>query len=335
MPKSDRKKSIVIIGGGTGIYPVLQGLKEYHEEISIKAIISMTDSGGSNARIRDEFGLLPLSDINRALSALATDVETHDELLRRLFLYRFEKGNGISGHNFGNLLLVALTDLLGSETEAIKAAGRILRVRGEVLPITEDHVELVAEYDDGVIVVGEHDIDEPEKNRTGHKIVQFRAEPQGRITQDAKTALKEADLILIGPGDLYSSLLANCVIGGMDEALRNAPGKFIYAVNLMTRPGQTDSMSACAHIKEIERYTGRTPDIVIINTGTVPKHLLLRYAEFGQLPVHDDGDDFTGKIIRADLLHSDEVVKSKSDVLVRSLVRGDGDKFAELLMSLL
>ena len=165
------KKQVVCIGGGTGIYPVLQGLKQYHKQLDITAIISMADSGGSNARIRDQFGLLPLSDINRALSALSTDYEADDQLLRQLFLYRFEKGEGVSGHNFGNLLLVALTDILGSEAEAIKAAARILRVRGRVLPVTTDVVDIVARYDDGLTVVGEHKIDEPAADRTGHRIV--------------------------------------------------------------------------------------------------------------------------------------------------------------------
>ena len=208
-------------------------------------------------------------------------------------------------------------------------------MRGRVLPVTEDHVQLRAVYDDGKVVVGEHDIDEPHKDRTGHSIVDFSTEPTGTITSDACEAILEANLILIGPGDLYSSLLANCVIGGFKEAMQKAPGTFIYAVNLMTRPGQTDNMTACDHITQIERYVGRTPDIVVINTGVVPEHLLTKYAEFGQFPVHDDGDCFKGKIIRADLLHKDEVVKSHSDVLMRSLVRGDGEKFAELLMRLL
>lgn len=330
-----QKKRVVVIGGGTGIYPVLQGLKQHHDQLDITAVISTADSGGSNARIRDEFGLLPLSDINRALTALSTDYEPHDQLLRQLFLYRFEKGEGVSGHNFGNLLLVALTEILGSEADAIKAAARILRVRGKVLPVTTDNVDIVAKYDDGVVVTGEHDIDEPAKDRVGHKIEKFWAEPAGTISADTKQSLLEADLILIGPGDIYSSLLANVVVGGVSDVIQQSAAQLVYAVNLMTRPGQTDDMTAQDHVKEIERYVGRKPDIVIVNTGKVSESLLQRYEEMGQFPVVDDCGDCGAEVIRADLLSTEEVQKSKADVLVRSLVRGDGDKFASLVLKIL
>lgn len=330
-----KKKNIVCVGGGTGIYPVLQGLKQYHAQINTTAVISMADSGGSNARIRDEFGLLPLSDINRALAALSTDYEPDDQLLRQLFLHRFEKGDGVTGHNFGNLLLVALTDILGSEAKAIKAAARILRVRGQVLPVTTDTVDIVAQYDDGVTVVGEHDIDEPAGDRVGHRITKLCTQPKGSIAPDTRQALLEADLILIGPGDIYSSLLANIVIDGVSETVQQSAAQVVYAVNLMTRPGQTDTMTAKDHIQEIERYLGRKPDTVIVNTGTVSDDLLKKYADLGQEPVVDDCDGYDAQIIRADLLSSEVIKTSKADVLIRSLVRGDGDKFAALLLKLL
>lgn len=335
MENKENKPSIVVIGGGTGIYPILQGLKKYHEEISIRAIISMADSGGSTGRLRDEFGQLPVGDVRMALTALSSDFDSDGELLRKLFLHRFDKGNGLSGHNFGNLLMVALTEILGSEAEAVKAASRILRVRGRVLPVTSDDVQLMAEYDDGVIIKGEHDIDEPTEDRDGHHIVKLWTEPEASVSPDASAVIKEADLILIGPGDLYSSLLANCVIGGVSAAILQSEAKLVYAANLMTRPGQTDDMTACDHAREIEKYVGKRPDVVIVNTGTVPEHLLKRYAEFGQFPVVDDCDGYEAEIIRADLLSNDEVVKSKADVLQRSLVRGDGEKFAKLLVTLL
>jgi uncharacterized cofD-like protein len=337
MQKTERKPSVVVIGGGTGIYPVLQGLKKHHQEIDITAVVSTADSGGSNARIRDEFGLLPLSDINRALSALATDIEDHDQLLRELFLYRFHKGNGVNGHNFGNLLLVALTDILGSELAAIKAASRILRVLGQVVPVTTDDIHIAAEYDDGVVVKGEHDIDEPSEERASHRIVRFYAEPSGTICPDAKEAIMNADLILLGPGDLYSSLLANCVVDGVSAAIVGSRAPFVYAANLMTRPGQTPGMTACDHVREVEKYVGKLPDVVIINTGAVPEHLLTRYADMNQFPVVDDCSALEPKtrIVREDLLAREEVVKKKGDVLTRSLVRGDGEKFARLILSLL
>lgn len=328
------KKSIVIIGGGTGTHPILRGLKKYSDTINISAIITMADSGGSTGRLRDEFGQLPVGDVRMALTALASESEGDDQLLRELFLHRFDKGEGLNGHNFGNLLMVALTQILGSEAEAVKAASRILRVKGTVLPVTEDDIHIVATYDDGVVIEGEHEIDEPREDRYPHHIVSLKANPQGHITKDAEQTLLSADLILIGPGDLYSSLLANCVVEGVPEAIQQSKAKFVFASNLMTRPGQTHGMTSCQHVDEIAKYVGRRPDCVIVNTGEVPEHLLEKYAQGFQFPVVDDcfSSDYT--VIRADLLSSDEVVKIKGDVLQRSLVRGDGDKFAKLLLEL-
>lgn len=333
-----QKKSVVVIGGGTGTFPVLRGLKKHRDKISITAIITMADSGGSTGRLRDEFGQLPVGDVRMALTALASELDYHDELLRKLFLHRFDKGDGLNGHNFGNLLIVALTEILGSEAEAVKAAARILRVRGRVLPVTADKVHIVAEYDDGVVIEGEHDIDEPKEDRYSHHINRFYTEPKGRVTDDARDALCNADLIVLGPGDLYSSLLANCVIDGVSAAILQSKAKFVFASNLMTRPGQTDGMTVCDHVREVQKYVGKVPDVVIVNTGTVPDHLLQKYAESHQFPVVDDFDacdDMETEVIRDELLSKDEVLRSKGDVLQRSLVRGDGDKFAKLLISLL
>lgn len=335
MTAKGEKAQVVVIGGGTGIYPILQGLKKHHHRLDITAVISMTDSGGSTGRLRDEFGMLPVGDVRMALTALASEVDEQEQLLRKLFLHRFDKGEGLDGHNFGNLLLVALTEILGSEAEAVKAAAKVLRVRGRVLPVTADQVHLEAEYDDGVVVMGEHFIDEPPKERADHTIKNFCAKPAGQISPAVAGAIAEADIILLGPGDLYSSLLANCVIGGMSEAIQNSAGKFVFATNLMTRPGQTPGMSASDHVREVEKYVGQLPDVVIVNTGEVPEALLARYAQMGQLPVVDDCDELDTQVIREDLLSREEVVKNKGDVLTRSLVRGDGDKFADVILSLL
>lgn len=335
MQKAEGKKSVVVIGGGTGTHPILRGLKKYADTIDITAVITMADSGGSTGRLRDEFGQLPVGDVRMALTALASEVDEDDLLLRELFLHRFDKGEGLNGHNFGNLLMVALTQILGSEAEAVRAASRLLRVKGKVLPVTEDDVHIVATYDDGMIVEGEHEIDEPPADRFERHIVSLTTKPKAHITEDAQKALLSADLILLGPGDLYSSLLANCVVEGVPEAIQASKAKFVFASNLMTRPGQTHGMSACQHVSEVTKYVGQKPDCVVLNTGEVPQHLLEKYAQAFQFPVKDDCalEDYT--VIRDDLLSPEEVVKKKGDVLQRSLVRGDGDKFAALLMSLL
>jgi uncharacterized cofD-like protein len=335
MNPEKEKANVVVIGGGTGIYPVLQGLKKHYDRINITAVISMADSGGSTGRLRDEFGILPVGDVRMALTALASEHGQQDQLLRKLFLHRFDKGEGLHGHSFGNLLLVALTEILGSEAEAVKAAAKVLGVRGRVLPVTADQVDLVAEYDDGIVVVGEHDIDEPSDERAGHTIKNFYAKPAGQISAEVREAILSADIILLGPGDLYSSLLANCVIGGMSEAIQQSSGKFVFATNLMTRPGQTPGMKASDHVYEVNKYVGEMPDVVIVNTGVIPQPLLERYAQLGQFPVVDDCDTLDTVIIREDLLSREEVVKSKGDVLTRSLVRGDGEKFASVILKLL
>lgn len=335
MSDVQQKKSIVVIGGGTGTHPILRGLKKYSEQITITAIITMADSGGSTGRLRDEFGQLPIGDVRMALTALASDIEEDDQLLRELFLHRFDKGEGLNGHNFGNLFMVALTQILGSEAEAVQAASRILRVKGKVLPVTTDNIHIVATYDDGVVIEGEHEIDEPKDDRNHHNIIALTTNPKGSITEEAKEAILAADLILLGPGDLYSSLLANCVIEGVPEAIAASKAQFVFASNLMTRPGQTYGMTASEHVAEVAKYVGQMPDYVVINTGAIPQHLLEKYAEQFQFPVVDDCGVLDGTIIRAELLSSDEVIKKKGDVLQRSLVRGDGDKFATLLVSLL
>ncbi len=159
MQNEVQRKKIVVIGGGTGTHTLLRGLKKYSDTIEIKAIVTMADSGGSTGRLRDEFGYLPVGDARMALTALARESEAHDEILRELFLYRFDRGEGLSGHTLGNLFLVALTDILGSEAKAIEAAGAVLATCGDVIPVTADNVHLEAEYSTGAILKNEHDID--------------------------------------------------------------------------------------------------------------------------------------------------------------------------------
>ena len=330
------KRSIVVIGGGTGAYTVLRGLKRYHDLFDITAIINMTDSGGSTGRLRDEFGQLPIGDVRMALSALARGFDEHEELLRELFLYRFEKGNGLSGHNFGNLMLTALTDILGSEAEAVKAASRLLRIYGQVLPVTTDNVQLAATYDDGLEVMGESLIDDPPKDRQGKRITQLLTVPEAKLNSAAKEAILEADLIIIGPGDLYSSLLANFVIGGMSDVMKQTKAKIVLVGNLMERFGQTEKMSMTDCYREIEKYAKVAPDFVVINEAPLPKDLVELYQEIeGVGPVVDDADGLSASVVRADLLAHYQIKLHQTDAVKRSLIRHDSDKLALTLISLL
>lgn len=325
------KKKIVIVGGGTGTHTVLSGLKRYADSIDLTAIVAMTDSGGSTGRLRDEFGYLPVGDVRMALAALASEGGPEDALIRKLFLHRFSTQGDVSGHNFGNLFLVALTDILGSEEAAIEAASRVLRVCGRVLPVTKEKVHLVAEYDDGTVIVGEHEIDEPNEKKDG-KITQLSITPQATLNTKAAEALKEADLIIFGPGDLYTSVLANCVVEGFSAALKDSNAKVAFIGNLMTKAGQTTGMGVRAHVEELARYSGRMPDIIFANETQLPETLLLRYEAESEFPVLIDCGDIPCVVVLRDLLATEEIVLSKGDVLKRSLIRHDPHKLAQAIM---
>lgn len=330
-----QKKNIVVMGGGTGTHTVLRGLKRYQDTVRLSAVVTMADSGGSTGRLRDEFGYLPVGDVRMALTALASDVDDHEELLRELFLYRFEKGDGLSGHNFGNLLLVALTDILGSEEAAITAAAKVLRVQGSVVPVTTEKVDLVATYDDGIQVIGEHDIDEPTADRGEHEIVELSISPVANMSDKAEQAIHEADLIILGPGDLYTSVLANCVVGGVAEALAQVSVPIVYISNLMTKLGQTDGKGVQEHFDELTRYIGKAPSHVLINSTELPKELLERYKADKEFPVEDNIKDDACTVIRTDLLTSEGVRSVQGDLLKRSLIRHDSDKLATEILKLI
>lgn len=329
------KKNIVVIGGGTGTHTVLRGLKRYQEIAHLSAVVTMADSGGSTGRLRDEFGFLPVGDVRMALAALASDVDHHEELLRELFLYRFAKGEGLSGHNFGNLLLVALSDILGSEEAAIEAAGKLLRVQGRVIPVTTQTVDLVARYADGHVVTGEHDIDEPADGRETYAITQLTVSPQATIGERAKTALQQADLVVLGPGDLYTSVLANIVVAGVPEAIGNSSATVVYVSNLMTKRGQTTQMGVAEHVAELTKYIGREPDCVLINTTPLPPPLLQKYEADAEFPVEFNLESRECRVIPADLLATEAVQTAAGDTLKRSLIRHDSRKLAQKLIELL
>lgn len=328
------QKNIVVIGGGTGTHTVLRGLKRYQKQVNLSAIVTMADSGGSTGRLRDEFGYLPVGDVRMALAALASDIDQHEELLRELFLYRFDRGHGLLGHNFGNLLLVALTDILGSEEEAIAAAARVLRVQGSVVPVTNEKVDLVATYADGITVVGEHKIDEPASDRHNQRITHLAVTPQATIGIRAESALLDADLIVLGPGDLYTSVLANCVVQGVADAIRHSHAKVIYVCNLMTKVGQTSGMGVAEHVAEISKYLACTPDSVLVNTGLLPDDLLERYALDGEYPVVFNYESSECRIIPADMLANEVAQTASGDILKRSLIRHDPRKLARKIMEI-
>lgn len=335
MQQVTQRKSVVVVGGGTGTHTILRGLKKYQDNITLTAIVTMADSGGSTGRLRDEFGQLPVGDVRMALAALASDGDEHEALVRQLFMHRFDRGDGLRGHNVGNLLLVALTDLLGSEEAAIRAAARVLRVEGQVIPVTTESVHLSATYANGTTVVGEHDIDEPSAVQAASSIVDLAITPQATVNENAREAILSADLIVLGPGDLYTSILANCVVGGVKEALQASTATMVYVCNLMTKVGQTTGMGAAEHIAEIARYCGRHPDVVLVNTGSIPDDLLTKYAAAAEYPVHVNCHGGRCVVIADDFTAKESVRLQSGDVLRRSLVRHDPDHLAAQIVGVL
>ena len=209
-----RNQKIVVIGGGTGTFVALSGLKKY--EVDLSAIITMMDSGGSSGKLRDELGVLPPGDVRQCLVALAKS----PKLLREMFNYRFEEG-GLKGHTFGNIFLSTLTKTTGSMKMAIEEVGKILRIHGRVIPVTYDKSDLCIELEDGTIIEGETHIDEVESREKRAKIIRAFLKPEAKANPDAVTAIKEADAIIIGPGDLYTSIIPNLLVKGISAAIKS------------------------------------------------------------------------------------------------------------------
>jgi uncharacterized cofD-like protein len=315
-------KNVVTIGGGTGTFVVLSGLKRL-PNINASAIVTTADDGGSTGRLRDAYGYLPVGDARQALVALAED----DTMLRELFAYRFQKGD-VKGHNLGNLFLTALTDLLGSEGAAIREASRILRVAGSVIPAADHAATLIATLTDGSVIRGEHAIDLRDLTRT--PIRRLSLEKKLPMSKAAHDAIRKADVIILGPGDLYASTAAALLVSGMKPAIMRSKAKLIYFVNLFTKAGQTHGLSAGGHVKEIARYAGRIPDLIFMHQGTFPPSVLSHYKKEGECPLTDDlGKAKTVK--RMNLASVRTVPPLTGDPVPRSLVRHDSVKIAKAL----
>lgn len=321
-------KKIVVIGGGTGTVAVLLGLKQF-SDYQLSVIVSMTDDGGSNAVVRDEFGLLPLSDVRKSIIALA---ENDSQLLRELFTYRFSKGDGLSGHTLGNLMMMAAADISGSEEAAIKRLSVLFNVKGQVIPVTLEQTSLVAEYASGTRVKGEHLIDEPEQD-VG-RIKELSLSVLVKANPAAIKAIQTADVIVVGPGDLYTSTLANIIVPGIAEAIQNSAAQVIFVNNLMTKRGQTQGMAASDLLAEVTRYVGRVPNYTVVHKGQFAPIILEKYAVRGEYPIEDNLPKNT-IVVRADLASDTETKRDVGDTLVRSLIRHDAQKLAQTLRTII
>lgn len=332
-----KRKKIVVVGGGTGTFTVLSGLRKY-SNLDLSVIVSMMDDGGSNRVLRDEFGLLPTSDLRQCMVALAS--EDSDLTLRKLFTYRYNQGVGIMGMTFGNLFMAALTDIYkGDQEKAINETCEILGVKGKIIPVTYDKTHLVAMYENGKQVLGEHDIDEPDPKIGKYRITKIEVFPKVKVNQEALIAISQADLIVLGPGDFYTSVLSNVVIEGVSQAIKKSKAKVAYVMNLMTKFGQTAGFKTSDFMREVESYIGgRKLDFCLINNGDkFPKGILSAYEKESAKPVQDDLKGYRGKtkIIRRHLMSNHVYVKPKGDKLRRSLIRHDSDKLAKVVVGLI
>jgi uncharacterized cofD-like protein len=270
---------IVSIGGGTGLSALLHGLKRY--PVDITAVVTVSDDGGSSGRLRREFDVLPPGDIRNCMVALSED----EALLSRLFQYRFHAGRGLKGHSFGNLFVTALAEVIGNFSEAVKASSEVLKIAGRIYPSTERDVTLEAVLEDGSVVRGETRI-----SRSRRRIAKIRLRPvRCRPHPDTLAAIAEADLITLGPGSLFTSVVPNLLVEGISQAIRRSRAVKAYFVNLMWQPGETSNFTASDHIREIEKHAaGKLLDYALVNTEPIRMSLRKRYARQQALPVEND-----------------------------------------------
>jgi uncharacterized cofD-like protein len=315
---------IVAIGGGTGLSTLLRGLKDYAYPINpddtpvdITAIVTVTDDGGSSGRLRRELEVLPPGDIRNCMVALSED----SGLLSRLFQYRFQAGRGLKGHSFGNLFLTALTDIMGDFPDAIRVSAEVLKIAGRIYPSTTSLVALEATLANGARVVGETRI-----SRSKHRIETIRLVPRRvKPLRAALTAIAEADVITLGPGSLYTSVVPNLLVEGISGAIRRSLAVKAYFVNLMSQPGETTELTASEHVQAIHRHArGKLIDCAVVNVQPIAPSLKRRYAREQAKAVVPDVDEIFKMGIHVtceDLLQQSEVVRHNPEVIARIVMR--------------
>jgi len=316
---------VVALGGGTGLSAVLRGLKGYVADTprdrtrpisDLAAVVAVTDDGGSSGRLRREYKVLPPGDIRNCMVALSGD----EHLLGNLFQYRFPAGRGLAGHSFGNLFLTALTNVTGDFSRAVEFSGQVLAIRGRIFPSTEQNVTLRAELEDGSTVVGESKI-----SRSRKKIARIRLSPKRvRPSPQAVEALRNADVILVGPGSLYTSIIPNLLVEEVVEVIAHSSASRIYIANLMTQPGETQHYSVADHIRAIYEHAGRPLfDYAVVNGSSISPQLLRRYRAEGAEPVDPSLAELARmglKCLQANILQQGKVVRHDQTALARLLV---------------
>lgn len=315
-------KKVVVVGGGTGNFTVLSGLK--HFDLDLSAIVSMADDGGSTGILRDDLGVLPPGDVRQCLVALSNS----SRLMRSLMNYRFENGD-LGGHSFGNLLLSALEKVTGSFEKAVDEVSKILSIKGKVIPVTTHQVRLKMILETGKVLEGEKEIYLSQEIDDGYKKIYL--DPDPLANPKAVDEILNADLVIIGPGGLHTSLIPNLLIEGIKDAINATHAKKVFVVNLMNRKGQTTGFKVKDYVEEIKRYLGQDNlDFILVNNQMPDEDLMQAYAEQGELVINDLYEE---RVIQAPLL-GEMKEAAKKDLIKRSLIRHDSKKLAQELIKI-
>lgn len=313
---------IVAIGGGTGLSTMLRGLKKYTSNLT--AIVTMADDGGGSGVLRTDLGMPPPGDVRNCLQALANA----EPIMEQLINYRFPEGT-LAGQSFGNLFLAALMGITGSFDEAVAQMSQVLAITGRVLPVTSDNIQLLAEFENGTQVVGESKICDFKKAQDC-RITQVRLIPEHpKVNEAALEAISQADLILLGPGSLYTSVIPNLLVDGITDAIADAPALRAYVCNVMTQDGETEGYTAADHLQALLSHSGqKLVDFCLVNSAPIPDYLLERYAVENARPI---------EVNRAEIeaLGVEVAAGAVADLHHKKLARHDPDKLAQMALRLM
>lgn len=322
-------KKIVTVGGGTGSYTVLSGLKNL-ENISLIAIVSMADDGGSTGVLRDELGVLPTGDVRQCLVALSL----HSDIVRKLMNYRFENGS-LAGHNFGNIFLAALQKVTKDFAKGVEIASEILKVSGKVIPATNNKAELFIKLSNGKILKGESKIQDTNMQNIGIENIFYRNNVE--LNESAREAILKADYIIIGPGNYYCSIIPSLIVNGFRETVMESKAKIILPINLVNKLGHTTGWKVSNYVNDVEKYLGRLVDIILVNNDKPSPEQIERYRlkEDSGMLVQDDFKD--NRVIHDALLShtiSESITIDKSPN-IRGFIRHDSEKLAECIRKII
>lgn len=313
---------VAVVGGGTGLSTMLRGIKKYTSEIT--AIVTVSDNGGGSGVLRKEMNILPPGDIRNCIMALSNT----EPIMEKLFKYRFKKGS-LEGQSFGNLFLAAMTDVLGNFEEAVQHTSEVLNITGKVLPVTSEDVQLCARLQDGSIICGESEIVDNCKAKVLKIEEVFLLPNQPKPLDDAIESILDADLIVLGPGSLYTSIIPNFLVSQIASAIKKSKAHKVYIGNVMTQPGETDGYNLKQHVEAIEKYLGKDIiEYIIVNSTLIPEEYVDNYKDDHASPVPYLLDNFKNTSVK---IVERDIIKLYSD---KKLVRHDSEKLAKAIFDL-